>query len=107
MCIRDRGSASRIVLTTVAALIAALFILPAVWILVGSFRPNLDIVSTMSPLSWHLIVPSRVTFDNYVVIMTDGGFALALLNSLVVCMVSVAVGLFISTMAGYALAVFN
>ena len=104
---RPRGAASRIVLTAVAVVTAALFILPAIWILVSSFRPNLDILSTMSPLTWQLILPTHVTFDNYIYLMTDGGFGRALANSLVVCVASVAVGLLISTMAAYALAVYT
>jgi len=104
---RPRGAASRVVLTAGAVAVGAVFILPALWILVSSFRPNLDILSTMSPLSWQLIMPTRVTFDNYVVLMRDGGFGLALFNSLVVCLASVALGLLISTMAAYALAVYT
>ena len=55
---------STVVLTAIAVLIAMLFILPAVWILIGSFRPTEEIFSTMSPLSWHLLIPSQVTLDN-------------------------------------------
>jgi multiple sugar transport system permease protein/putative chitobiose transport system permease protein len=88
-------------------LIAAAFVLPAVWILVGSFRPNLEILTTMSPLSWRLIVPSELTLDNYSRLLLDSGFARSLLNSAIVCLASVLVGLLISSMAAYALAVFH
>jgi multiple sugar transport system permease protein/putative chitobiose transport system permease protein len=96
-----------VVLTAVAVLIAVAFVLPAVWILVGSFRPNLEILTTMSPLSWRLIVPSELTLDNYSRLLLDSGFARSLLNSAVVCLASVLVGLLISSMAAYALAVFH
>jgi multiple sugar transport system permease protein/putative chitobiose transport system permease protein len=104
---RPSFSPTTVVLTAVAVLIAAAFVLPAVWILVGSFRPNLEILTTMSPLSWRLIVPSELTLDNYSRLLLDSGFARSLLNSAIVCLASVLVGLLISSMAAYALAVFH
>lgn len=113
---RIRGGARReprrvrlatIALTTVAVIIGMAFVLPAVWIFVGSFRPNIDITGTMSPLSWNLIVPTRVTIENYVNLMVNDGFGLALLNSLIVCLASVAIGLVVSAMAAYVLSVFR
>jgi multiple sugar transport system permease protein len=96
-----------VVLTAVAVLLAMAFVLPAVWILIGSFRPNFEILTTMSPLSWRLIIPSQLTLENYGRLLIDSGFARALLNSAVVCIVSVLVGLLISAMAAYALAVYR
>jgi multiple sugar transport system permease protein len=102
---RRRRSTGRLVLTVVAVLVAMVFILPALWILVDSFRPDLDITGSMSPLSWRLIVPSRVTLDNYLGLLTNDGFGLALGNSMIVCLASVGAGLLMSAMAAYALAV--
>jgi multiple sugar transport system permease protein/putative chitobiose transport system permease protein len=78
-----------------------------VWIFIGSFRPNLEILTSMSPLSWHLIIPSKLTLENYNHLLFDSGFARALLNSFIVCIASVAIGLAMSAMAAYALAVFQ
>ena len=75
--------------------------------LIGSFRPSDDILSTMSPLSWQLLIPSHVTLDNYSRLLVDSGFAHALLNSAFVCIASVVVGLLVSSMAAYTLAVFH
>ncbi|MDY7090341.1 MAG: carbohydrate ABC transporter permease [Actinomycetota bacterium] len=98
---------STVVLTAVAVLVGVVFVLPAIWILIGSFRPNAEILTTMSPLSWHLVIPSEVTFENYVHLLVDSGFARALLNSFIVCLASVAIGLAMSAMAAYALAVYQ
>jgi putative chitobiose transport system permease protein len=95
-----------VVLTAVSVLIAAVFIMPAVWILVGSFRPNLEILTTMSPLSWRLFIPSTLTLENYTHLL-GSGFSRGLVNSVIVCTASVLVGLLISSMAAYALAVFR
>jgi putative chitobiose transport system permease protein len=102
-----RRSTSTVVLTAVSVIVGLGFVLPAVWIFIGSFRPNLEILTTMSPLSWHLIIPSELTLENYSRLLFDSGFARALLNSFIVCIASVALGLAMSAMAAYALAVFH
>jgi putative chitobiose transport system permease protein len=98
---------STVVLTAVAVLISMVFILPAVWILIGSFRPTEEIFSSMSSLSWRLLVPSELTLDNYARLLFDFGFARALLNSAIVCIASVVIGLLVSAMAAYTLAVYR
>lgn len=98
---------STVVYTALAVVVGAVFFVPALWILVGSFRPTVDIVSSLSPLSWDLIVPTRVTLSNYVTLLLDDGFGTALINSVIVCLGSVVVGLVISIMAAYALSIFR
>ena len=98
---------STVVLTAVAVFIAMLFILPAVWILIGSFRPTEEIFSTMSPLSWRLLIPYELTLDNYSRLLLDSGFSRALLNSAIVCIASVVIGLVVSATAAYTLAVYQ
>lgn len=102
-----RSPLSRFVLTISAVIIASLFFLPVLWILIGSFRPNFEIQSSLTPLSWRIIVPSVVTPENYVNLLTDSNFSLALLNSLIVCTLSVAIGIGVSATASYALSVFS
>lgn len=94
-------------LTFAAVFISVSFILPAVWILIGSFRPTEEILSTMSPLSWQIVVPSQVTLDNYYRLLFETGFARALFNSAFVCLASVVLGLLVSATAAYSLAVFD
>jgi putative chitobiose transport system permease protein len=104
---RGHWSLRRYVLTIVAILVSAVFMLPALWILIGSFRPNQDVITTMSPLSWQLIIPTRVTFENYVNLLVGDHFGTALVNSAIVCLVSVAVGIVVSAAAAYPLAVYR
>lgn len=98
---------STVVLTAIAVFISMVFILPAVWILIGSFRPTEEIFSTMSRLSWRLLIPSELTLDNYSRLLLDSGFSRALLNSAIVCIASVVIGLLVSAMAAYTLAVYH
>lgn len=104
---RRRKSVTRIALTAVSVVVAMVFLLPALWILVGSFRTNVDLAGSMSTLSWSLFVPAKVTLENYIALLTTTTFGLSLINSAVVCLVSVVVGLAISAAAAYPLSVYR
>ena len=97
-------SRTSIVGTVSAVILAVVFILPAVWILVGSLRPTREIFGSLSPLSWGILVPSSVSFDNYANLLASG-FAQALGNSFITCLATVLIGVAVSTLASYALAV--
>ena len=92
--------------TVIAVLLATVFILPALWILGGSLRPSGEIFGSISPLSWRTLIPSSVSLDNYISLLS-GGFATALANSFGASILAVAVGLALSALASYALAVLS
>jgi len=101
---RDSSERRSIVATALAVLIGCTFILPAVWILIGSLRPSREIFGSLFPLSWDILIPSSISLDNYIGLLQDG-FGRALLNSIVVCLASVIIGVAISALASYALSV--
>ncbi|MET0843631.1 MAG: carbohydrate ABC transporter permease [Mycetocola sp.] len=103
---RRRGPGERINLsaTVIAVLLGMVFILPALWIVVGSLRPATEIFGSLYPLSWKLLFPSSISLENYVELLNDG-FGRALLNSAIVCLATVVIGVTVSVMASYALAV--
>jgi putative chitobiose transport system permease protein len=101
---RRLGNGTSVGLTVVAVLVSMVFILPAVWILVDSFRPADEIATSFAPPGWSLIVPEHVSLDNYIGLLA-GGFGQSLLNSAIVCIGSVIVGLIICSLAAYALGV--
>lgn len=94
-------------MTICAALLAFFFIIPAIWLVVGSFRPNNEIFETMSTFGWDLIIPSRITFENYYHLFADLGFGVALWTSFFTSVVTVCVGLILTSLAAYALGVLN
>ncbi|MCI1788372.1 MAG: carbohydrate ABC transporter permease [Actinomyces sp.] len=101
-----RTSPVRTALLLLAAVVlCAVFILPALWMLLGSFRPSAQILSSLSPLSWHSLFPESFSWDNYSSLLLGRGFGRSLVNSAIVCLASVAIGLIMSLMAAYALAV--
>jgi multiple sugar transport system permease protein/putative chitobiose transport system permease protein len=92
------------VATALGLLVAAGFAAPAVWMLTSSLRPNAEIFAFLSPLSIWSIVPRTATLAN-IVGLFQGGFARALLNSLLVAAITTSLGLVMALLAGFALAV--
>ncbi|WP_298802231.1 carbohydrate ABC transporter permease [uncultured Pseudokineococcus sp.] len=92
-------------LTLLAAVIGVAFLLPAVWMLLGSLRPGSEVIGSVSPLSWRTLVPDTWTLDNYGALFGQLGFGRSLANSLLVALVSVLLGLALSVPAAYALTV--
>jgi len=101
---RGRGERINLPATAIAIVLGMVFILPALWILIGSLRPATEIFGSLYPLSWKLLFPSSISFQNYIDLIS-GGFGRALLNSAFVCLATVVLGVIVSVMASYALAV--
>ncbi|KIR61705.1 MULTISPECIES: carbohydrate ABC transporter permease [Micromonospora] len=83
--------------------VAALAVAPLLWAVVSSLRPGEEIFRYLSPVSVRTVVPSTVSLDNYRAVL-ESSFTLALLNSVLVTTVSVALGLAVSSLAAFALA---
>lgn len=94
----------RVALTTLAATASLLFLLPVLWLIASAFRPSSETFATNSPLSWNVLWPKHFTLEN-LQSAVDTGFLRSLGNSVLVATVSVVVGLTISAMAAFALAV--
>ncbi|CAN5317381.1 carbohydrate ABC transporter permease [soil metagenome] len=91
-------------LTAVAILISLLFLLPVLWLIASTFRTSRETFQSSSPLSWSVLWPKEFTLVN-LESAVNSGFMTALGNSLLVALVTVIVGLVISAMAAFALAV--
>lgn len=84
------------VLLTAAGLVT---LVPFAWVFLGAFRSTDEIRA--NPGSW---IPTDPTFDNFVRLFRDNGFAGYLGNSLLVAAMMVLGNLIFASMAGYALA---
>ncbi len=87
-------------------LIAALLLLPIYWLIMSSFRPAGDIFRFAGAFSMETLVPRRLTLENYEQIFA-GPFPRSLFNSLFVAFATVALGVIVNSMAGFAFAVFD
>jgi putative chitobiose transport system permease protein len=90
------------VLTPIAVLSSTFFLVPLWWVLISAFRPKEDIFGHLSPLDWQVLIPQRVTLENFQRLF-DGPFLTATLNSVLVAAVTVALGLIVCAMAAFAL----
>lgn len=86
--------------------VAALALLPLYWLLISSIRPAGDIFRYGSHFSWHTLVPSELTLENYAE-LTRGDFPRAIGNSVMVSLVTVVVALLVNSMAGFGFAAFE
>jgi len=83
-------------------LVLVFFLLPPVWLLLSSFKPVEEI------FAWppHLF-PDRPTLENYISAWSQAGFSGFFQNSAFVAVLSAALSVVISVMAGYALSKFR
>ena len=95
-------------------IIILIFFLPALWIIITSVRPNVEI-NTRPPV-W---IPSALDFDSYKILLgmptPEGSFGMGASipmgayarNSIVIALVSTAIALALGTLAGYVFARFQ
>ena len=81
--------------------------LPLIFAFTSSFRPMEDIYKYVSPLTWKTFIPENFTLEAYIEIFTKHDYGRALLNSLGIALVTVAVGIIFNGMAGFAFAKFH
>ncbi len=86
---------------TAAVILTLLFLFPIYWLAMISFKTPDEIYSY--PPQWY---PSRIHFDNYIVLFKDGD-AITVWNSLVVAGTSTLIAMFLGTICAYSLARFR
>lgn len=93
---------TRILFLTLAVIAAIIAVAPLWWILVSSLRSSAQIFATMSPFTWRAFVPTSATFENYAHVFASP-LARAIGNSLIVTVLTVVIGLCVTSMAAFAL----
>lgn len=94
--------ASRIVLYILQIGLALLFIVPLIWMLVASFKPEATLFKEMTSLKDFSF--SNFTLENYSAMFQKAPLGRFILNSFSYILVIVVVGIFVNALAGYALA---
>lgn len=87
-------------------IVAILVIVPLLWAFAASFTPLEKAFAYAYPFSWKAFIPVDFTTEAYVAIF-QRGFGRAILNTLALGVVTVIMGGFICTSAGFAFARFN
>lgn len=101
--LEKRPSTVSVVLSTGFRLVLALiFGLPLVFMIVSSFKPDLQIFADLG--SWNAFLPvGDLNFDNYLGVFERVPFATFLMNSILISVSTVALGLVVNSMAAFAL----
>ncbi len=92
-------SFGKILILSLAIMIAVITLAPAFWMVSASFMPAGE-ASTFPPR----LAPSKFTFEHYVTLFTRLQLARYLINSLVLSVSVTMISLFFNSMAGYAFA---
>lgn len=85
-------------------LLALIFLFPIVFMLMSSLKPDLDLLRDALSLRAFLPV-GNISFDNYELAFERAPVPLFIFNSVLVTSVTVALGLIVNSMAGFALAI--
>ena len=89
---------SKIVIHIILLLCSLIWIYPIVWTIISSFKPQADFFKEQLSL-----IPSKVTFENYIRVWSKANFARYFANSVIVTVFSVLLVLIMTNMAGYVL----
>ncbi|WP_165867627.1 carbohydrate ABC transporter permease [Mesorhizobium sp. DCY119] len=88
------------------SVLAFVVVCPLAWLAIASLRPQSEIFQPIADFGWGTLIPSRITLDNYRALWA-GEFPLAVKNSTIVAVSTVAFGLIVNALAGFAFAVFD
>lgn len=86
-------------------IIALLFVLPLIWMVSASFKPERFIFSEMT--SWRTFIPFNFTIQNYIEVFNRTSMWKYIMNSVVYVGIMVFFDLVVNSMCGFALAKFN
>lgn len=78
-------------------LIAVIMLIPFIWLIISSFRPNLEILQ--QPFS----IPKTLNFDNYVAVLKSQPIFRYLLNTIFVAFFATTINIIIASLASYAM----
>ncbi|MFN3980410.1 MAG: carbohydrate ABC transporter permease [Caldilinea sp.] len=87
--------------------ILLIVVVPLMWAIAASLTPNEQVFRYVFPFSWRALLPSDPTLDAYMNLFRLRDFGRAIVNTLALSLGTVAIGLLISAMAGFAFAKFE
>ena len=79
-------------------ILAVIYIVPLLWVLITSLKDD----STLMLSPWAM--PAKIMWDNYEFAWTKGHLGTAMLNSLIVCTITLVISMLFGSMAAFAIA---
>lgn len=81
-----------------------IILLPVIWFFTSSFRGNNEVFANLNPFSFKKMLFGSYALNNYKTIFTEYDFGQAVSNTLVICFLTISIGVVVCSMAGYAIA---
>lgn len=89
----------------IALLLAAFVILmPILWFITSSFRSNNEVFANINPFSFRKMFLGSYSLENYITVFDKYDFLQTVTNTLVICFMTIVIGIVVCSLAGYALA---
>ncbi|MCY1153085.1 MAG: carbohydrate ABC transporter permease [Sphaerochaetaceae bacterium] len=101
---RKHNKRNIVIYHLLSILFSLIFVLPILWALIASFRPEINIFQGISPLSFKVLSFFPFTLDNYIGVFKNEVFSKALLNTFFVATTTVIIGVIINAFAGFSFA---
>ena len=92
--------------TALSAAVGIAFLVPLWWVFISSLRPGSETFSYLNPLQWQTFLTAAPTLQNYLDLV-GSELGHAILNSLVVSVVTVVLGLGVCASAAFGLSAFR
>jgi ABC-type glycerol-3-phosphate transport system permease component len=86
--------------------IAFVFVLPLWWAIVSSLRPNMEVFADIFPFTPKALIPTPFSLEAYECVI-QRGFGQIIANTMLVAVITMAGGLVVNGLAGFAFAVFD
>lgn len=102
----NKKSAYSFLRYAVLTLIALLLLAPLLWVMISSLRPSDEIFQHSGQFSWRTLLPEQFTLAHYQSVLRSD-LPIAVRNSLFVATMTVLLGVFVNSLAGFAFAVFK
>lgn len=80
------------------------FLMPVMWFVTSSFRTNSEVFGNINPFSLEKMFFGTYTLDSYLEIFSKYHFGTYVWNTIIVCFLTVTLGVLVASMAGYAFA---
>lgn len=94
---KGNGKIVKTVIYICLSLLALVYLLPLLWVVIVSLKDD----KTLFVSPWAL--PEKLMFENYTFAWTAGKLGVATLNSAIVCVVTLLVGMIVGSMAAFAI----
>lgn len=98
---------TKVIIYLVSVIICLAMLFPLLWGISSSFKFDEEIFKYAMPLSWKTFIPQDFTFSSYVRIFAEFDFGRAIMNTVIITVMTIVFGIIVNSLAGFAFATFE